>query len=84
MQSIRKIIGSPVLRMYASDFYSLSKVAIWVGGSAFATKLLELLVEYSANHDFGHYTFIIMGLLNILGVAIKKFFSNTEKEIEVN
>lgn len=71
------MFGSPKLKLAMSDFGHMLNVALWVGGSMAATKLIELL----SNYDFGEYQVVAMGIINIAAVLVKQFFSDTRVEI---
>lgn len=70
-----KFFSSEKMQAILDRLGSMLTVALWIGGSAFATKLLELLTEYATNHDFGNYTFVVMGIVNMLGVIVKEVFT---------
>lgn len=74
------LTGSPKLKLVLSDLGGVLNVALWVGGSAFATKALELLTQYATAHDFDGYQFVVMGVINVLGVLVKKYFTDTRVE----
>jgi hypothetical protein len=53
------------------DLINIGKTAFYVGGSAAATYLIQALTKL----DWGIYSPLIMGGLNILAVLVKKYLS---------
>lgn len=71
------MFGSPKFKLATSDFGHMLNVALYVGGSAAATKLIELLSSY----DFGAYQVVVMAVLNLAAVFVKEYFSDTRVEV---
>lgn len=68
-------MGSPSRSINLDDVKSVGKVALWIAASGAVTALLDWIPSV----DFGNYTPIVMGIVNVLGVLAVKYGFDTRK-----
>lgn len=73
---MNKITGSPKFKLALTDLTHMLHVALFIAGSAFATKMIELATQY----DFGEYEVVSMAVINIIAALVKQFFADTQVE----